>query len=223
MRLCPHNNLLAIFPNICKEWAYQYNQLGPENYAPRSAYKAYWICIINNEHICSAKVSNKTSQYGSGCTICSESFGEMCTRLSLNFLNIKFTPQWTDKLLPRKRFDFHFVYNGIQWIIEYDGSQHFEENPFFHRKNCDFEYGQEIDKIKTFVACNSNYKLIRIDHTNRTEESVLSHIQRALELDQPIYYSDPEMYTWLSSGLINPELLKQEAPYMWQKYVGNKL
>ncbi|CAH6419476.1 Hypothetical protein HVR_LOCUS656, partial [uncultured virus] len=216
MKLCPHNNLLSVYPDICQDWSYQHNKLNPENYAPNSGHRVYWICRINPEHIYLTKICNRTGSMKNGCSVCNESVGETCVRLVLNSLNINFTPQWTHDSLPRKRFDFFFIYNNELWLIEYDGIQHFKEIAIFHKEDDEFEYRREIDKIKTFVACTTGYKLIRIDHTNRDEESIRRHILRAFELNSPIYYSDDKMYEWLSKGTINMNLLKQHAPKILQ-------
>ena len=42
MKLCAHNNLLAQNPIPYKEWDFELNELGPENYAPSSKYRAWW-------------------------------------------------------------------------------------------------------------------------------------------------------------------------------------
>jgi hypothetical protein len=47
--------------------------------------------------------------------------------------------------------------------------------------------------IKTFVACNTGYKLIRIDYSNITDNDVRCHILRAFHLNNSIYYSNDEM------------------------------
>lgn len=32
-----------------------------------------------------------------------------------------------------RRYDFTFNYNNIEYVLEYDGTQHFNYIPFFHR------------------------------------------------------------------------------------------
>ena len=71
-RLCPHNNLLAKHPDICKEWHYELNDQGPETYHRGSNYKVWWKCLANNDHIWRAKICNRTCS-GTGCPICKES------------------------------------------------------------------------------------------------------------------------------------------------------
>jgi len=47
IKLCEHNNLLAIHPDLCKEWDCERNVRGPETYPPGSDNMVWWICPIN--------------------------------------------------------------------------------------------------------------------------------------------------------------------------------
>jgi len=58
--------------------------------------------------------------------------------------------------------DFHFRYNGSDWIIEYDGIQHFEEIPFFHKDNDKFRYNQTIDMSHIMLIIKSFESIILI-------------------------------------------------------------
>ena len=40
--LCPHNNILYLYPEVCKEWDYQRNKNKPEKYSPGSNDKVWW-------------------------------------------------------------------------------------------------------------------------------------------------------------------------------------
>ena len=42
--VCPHNNLAVKFPELKKEWDYDKNQEGPEEFFPRSNRKIWWRC-----------------------------------------------------------------------------------------------------------------------------------------------------------------------------------
>jgi len=50
VKLCEHNNLLAIHPDLCKEWDYERNEKGTKNYAPGTNQKVWWICSLNKDH-----------------------------------------------------------------------------------------------------------------------------------------------------------------------------
>lgn len=68
--------------------------------------------------------------------------------------------------------------------------------------------------IKSKHLCHTGYKLIRIDYTN-----VYAHISKAFEINNPIYYSDPELYKWLIEGTINIEMMRKEAIVFWDRFI----
>jgi hypothetical protein len=72
--------------------------------------------------------------------------------------------------------------------------------------------------LKTFVVCNTGYKLIRIDYLNITDKDVRFHILQALDLNNIIYYSNYDMYDWLRNGIVQNNILYRESPYIWNKY-----
>lgn len=148
---------------------------------------------------------------GSWCPVCRCSHGEEAVRKVLTDAAIPFVPQFQHALLPTRKYDFAFVYNGQHYIIEFDGEQHFNYVPFFHKDENMFKFKQEIDRIKTYVAILSGYKVIRIDYSQIANVSL--HILTALTVNQTLYLSTPELYnSWLIYAPINLELLKTECP-----------
>lgn len=125
----------------------------------------------------------------------------------LSLLGMNVIPEYRLAVLPSHRYDFYFVRNRTNWLIEYNGLQHFEDTPHFHKQTDDFRKQQKIDKIKTYLACTNGFKLISIDYTGINENSVLYHIEQAINLDQPIYYSNNELYKWISQGTIDINML----------------
>jgi hypothetical protein len=67
-KYCPHHNHLVCVPESAKEWDYTKNLSTPNNTAPTSAKKAWWICskcsMSYNQNI-----TIRTS-YGAGCPYC---------------------------------------------------------------------------------------------------------------------------------------------------------
>jgi hypothetical protein len=61
------NNLKVSNPDLCKEWDYERNEKGPENYLSGSSEKVHWICTKG--HRWEAIIANRTN--GSGCPYCS--------------------------------------------------------------------------------------------------------------------------------------------------------
>lgn len=71
-KLCPHNNLLALYPKLCEEWDYEKNVLGPENFAPFSDKKVFWICSLNpcGCHKWDTSINQRTSTKETNCPYC---------------------------------------------------------------------------------------------------------------------------------------------------------
>ena len=138
---------------------------------------------------------------GRWCSYCNQSRGERAVMTILNKMGIVFIPQWRHPKLTNRRYDFRFDYNGYQYIIEYDGGQHFESIEFFDKQRT-LEERQEIDKLKTHIACGTGYKLIRLDFT-LSELDLESHIMTGLTSGESLYVSNMELYKWLISNIDN--------------------
>jgi hypothetical protein len=101
---------------------------------------------------------------GNGCPICKESRGEKEIRLFLKENNIYFIRgmKFSDckNKLPLS-FDFYLPNHNI--CVEYNGIQHYEFRPHFHRNKDEFILQQQNDKIKMEYCYKNNIRLIIID------------------------------------------------------------
>ncbi len=61
-------NLLSEFPEIAKEWDYKKNDKAPEEYAPHSNKKVWWVCPVGHSYECT--IDHRTGR-GQGCAYCS--------------------------------------------------------------------------------------------------------------------------------------------------------
>lgn len=163
--------------------------------------KYTWSPMISNH------IYHKT-----GCPVCRSSRGEHAIMVILNSFGVIFTSQHRIPELPTRRFDFGFSHEGREWMIEFDGIQHFQPVDRFDRDHDSFERRNASDRIKTYIAVQTGRNIIRIDHTVRTEADMFQHLRRAFELDQPIYYSNPGMYDYLQNFMYTREFVQQYAP-----------
>lgn len=127
-----------------------------------------------------------------GCPGCNKSRGELACQIAFEKLGIPFQPQFIIEPF-RKKYDFLIEYNSKQYLVEYDGEQHFNYVSRFHATEEIFEVKKQIDLEKTRRALDHGYRIIRIDYTKL--RSVEYHIVEALRLEHKIYYSDAELYT----------------------------
>lgn len=114
----------------------------------------------------------------------------------LTLLKIPFQREYSGTPeLGQKRFDFLIQVNGVFYLIEFDGIQHFKDKVFFAKKHT-LQQRQHIDIVKHLTALKYGCRMIRLDHTLEiTEEIFKQHITTALSSSQPSYYSSPSLYS----------------------------
>lgn len=94
-KVCIHNNLLILFPDLCKEWNYDENEKGPEHYSYGSSKIASWKCLKKQcGFIWNSIISYRTNKlHNSNCPKCSrKNYSQLCINwltLIENHLNIK--------------------------------------------------------------------------------------------------------------------------------------
>ena len=112
-----------------------------------------------------------------GCPMCNLSNGELLIKNCLEKLNIKYKPQYGFGDLKYKKslkFDFGIIDDEgkLQYLIEYNGKQHYEYIEFFHRNLENLELYKLKDKIKMEYCLKNNIELIIIkyDQYNKINE-----------------------------------------------------
>lgn len=154
-------------------------------------------------HIFGIKPNNVTNS-GRWCRECGlgASRGECLVREALKSMNIEFIQEATFDWMPRKRYDFCFLYKERYYIIEYDGIQHFEFVEFFHGDEETFNRKQAIDVNKTIAALNQGFFFIRIAHTDEGDISdIIDWIINDPEPQARLIFSDNSMYEWLLQSI----------------------
>ena len=154
-------------------------------------------------HIFSARPNNIT--HGKWCRKCglAESNGERVVRLCLEQRNISHRVEATFDWMPKKRYDFNFIHNERNYIIEFDGIQHFQLVEYFHKDEETFHRRQEVDVDKTFNAISKGHYMIRIAYSDIGKVPAI--IDACINNPQPealLYCSDKEQYSWLCEAVI---------------------
>jgi hypothetical protein len=159
---------------------------------------SYVLIRCHNDHEFSAHPS-KMVYNRSWCSVCEASNGERETGEMLKILGIKYERQFRLKCTRRKSYDYYFSINNSEFLLEYDGKQHFQFIKHFHRTEDNFEIQQNVDRLKTYAAINMGYNMIRIDYKSR--DRICEIIKAAILEPKTLYLSNPDMYEWLFEGL----------------------
>lgn len=166
----------------------------------------HWKCKRDHYFILSLR---KIKYRGKWCRRCGNSKGERIISDLLEELHIKYDKEFHLDLLPNRRYDFYFELSGKKYLVEYDGIQHFQRVPKYHKKKGSFEFNQMIDRLKTLTAIISNHILIRIDYTK--ENDILFHLLNGIKCSDSIYYSDINKYEYLYNTDIPYDFIKKNS------------
>src|SRR5436853_304422 len=96
--VCPHNNLLVFHPEICNEWDYSRNEMGPTQYSSGSSAEVWWICRNNwcGCHIWSAQIKHRVGRSdgrSDGCPYCSNRI--LCEHNNLTLTHPELCREWS--------------------------------------------------------------------------------------------------------------------------------
>ena len=119
------------------------------------------ICVYHGEF--NQNPSSHLS--GSGCPICRLSKGEQKVAAFLDKNNVKFIPQYKFEN-SRFSFDFMFERNGKNYLIEFNGAQHYQKVNYSKddsKSEQRYLYRVEKDKQKALLAKSKKFKLIIVN------------------------------------------------------------
>jgi len=164
------------------------------------------IYINNNtklEYICVCGTTSwipfRQFQAGQRCG-CIKSRGENVMRETLDRLGFEFDPQhkYDDcRHVDVLRFDFYVITNdGLIFLIEFDGSQHFEPNVIFGG-DARFKNQIKCDNIKNRYAINNGIPMLRISHEEVEHIPLIIDMYVAMLRSNtvpPIIFTNRELY-----------------------------
>ena len=93
-------------------------------------------------------------------------------QLSLSKYIAEYSPEWAKPYV----YDIYFKLDEKEYIVEWDGCQHFRENGSF---GVDFEEYQKTDKIKDDLANNNGVVLIRVNCSVSDPEYIRNNIEKS--------------------------------------------
>ncbi len=211
--ICPKQHIIYIHPSRFKQGSGCIKCMNccpiqaKENFINKLTAEGYLLCdiYVNTRVKTWIKCPNlhpwfiEPCEYlrGRRCIHCprNESKGEQTVRLVLEKYSIPFIVQRKFQFLPTRKYDFYLTFNNNNYIIEFDGIQHFKYTVPFHDDMEDFNNCQYTDIVKTYVPLYYNIKVIRISYKEIKE--VEYHILSALQLDISLYLSNPDLYKYI--------------------------
>ena len=136
------------------------NKEDGHKYKAKSHKKIYFICPY-----CKNRIYEKiylVNDYGLKCSCCNTniSFPERLFSIILNCLDIDYIFQFSPKWISPYRYDFQFNINDKHYIVEMDGSFHYQENTL---NDTNLEEIRARDNYKSQKAIENGYEIIRID------------------------------------------------------------
>lgn len=114
---------------------------------------------------------------GHGCNKCNRSNGEIIIENLLDSKEIIYKTEFTFEDLRYKyplRFDFAIIDSNkcIKYLIEFNGKQHYNYYPRFHRSEIEFEDSMLRDEMKIKYCKDNNIKLYIISYKDDLYESI---------------------------------------------------
>lgn len=127
---------------------------------PSGATKIFWSCKCECGNSCIVEGNALKSGNTKSCG-CVKSFGEQKIASILEEYNIPFEREKIFDPNTKYRYDF---YVNNEYVIEYDGKQHFQNTSWGNDKYS-IEFSQQRDKEKNEYCFNNNIPIIRIPYT----------------------------------------------------------
>lgn len=124
-----------------------------------------WLCKCECGNLIAVQANNLKSGHTHSCG-CINSLGEQIIGKILQENNILFHKEFIFKDLPNRRFDFAILNTNaaIQYLIEFDGKQHFQFINTWHQTEQEFINAQQRDLEKNKYCLQNNIPLIRIPY-----------------------------------------------------------
>ena len=139
--------------------------------------KIYWHCKCDCGNECDVQGTYLRNGISLHCG-CKKSAGEIKISNLLKENNIQYIKEYTFSDLvsennSRLRFDFAILNDKkqLQYLIEYDGKQHFNQS-CFDQSDIKFALVQKYDKMKNDYCKINNIPLIRINYTQLTKLTI---------------------------------------------------
>ena len=193
-------DLIKYFPNI----------EDTKKYTPFSSVKKENICPDCGYHKIN-RIGQLTTK-GFSCPRCGDGISYP-NKFAFSFfeqLNIPFDIEYHPKWAMGRRYDFYFILDDKEYVVEMDGGWHFNDNNISGQTA---EESNRIDEEKNKYAADNNVHMIRID----SSESTLEHIKKYILLSDLNYLFDLSVIDWNKCREYTATSMLKAACNLWNE------
>lgn len=183
-----HNDIATLRPDLIK---YFKTEDEAKEFTVYSNKYADLICPYCGHH--KNMLIEHLSKTGFACPICGDGVSypnkfcrQVLKQLPIKNLQCEYSSDWTESYL----YDNYFEYDGIKYILEADGLQHFKHTSKFWQS---FDEIRRTDEIKTQLAINNGCVVIRID----CSKSEMRYIKNSILNSQLSHIFDLSNINWV--------------------------
>lgn len=159
-------------------------------------YEPLGICCKNKHFF---EISMDEMLNGGWCPFCREESELDKFYRILKELNIPYTIQQVFPFASKLYYDAAFKILDKIVVVEYDDIYHFERSQYESKMEWKFKKRQHVDNVKTKLALDNNFKVIRVDHeTLKNENELRSFLTSAINSTESLSISKSDLYSWLN-------------------------
>lgn len=153
----------------------------------RAGSSSIWRCSCECGNTIDVRMANLRNGHTQSCG-CMRSAGEYQIRSILTDHDVDFIPECRFEEMPDRRFDFALVdkANNLKCMLEYDGKQHFEMVPAWHKNEETFANAVKRDDDKNNFCTRNGIPLYRIrfdEDVNDSMKNILNEFSNLPSLE----------------------------------------
>ena len=157
------NSLATVAPEIAAQWHPTLNgTTTPNDVVSQSGQKVWWQCPHGHEW--EASLDNRVGKL-TGCPYCQNSTEDLVRQVLENLVGFPLPiccPGWLVNPRTKRRLELDMYSEVHRLAFEYDGEQHHQYIPHFHRTRDHFVYRCQLDRLKDEACHRHGVRLIRI-------------------------------------------------------------
>ena len=227
--VCEHDNLKIIYPELCEEWNYDKNEMGPENYSKKSGKQVWWKCL-NPEVKCKChiwKTDIKSRTNGNGCPFCNGHHNKkICKHDNLKTNYPKLCREWSNRnILGPDSYSYGSKYKAW-WICQINKTHNWLssiKDRTTRSKGCPFCINKTEAKLKQWFEDNKYNHLYqaKFDWSINPKTNKYLPFDFCLEEFKFIVELDGQQHFYQTSNWINPKITQQNDIYKMQQALNN--